>query len=244
MAPLVPMAVLCCALAQPFQLDDVLAAIERVESSGRPWTILDNATGQSLDLPSRAQAERIAADRLGLGHNLDLGLYQINSIQLRRPDAALATIFDPGVQVQLARTILLEFLAQARELYGDTDLAWERAIGAYNDGNVRADNLPYVGRVLRQLGRTPLQRPAAADVRAAAIEPPEFTPFAFDPERNLPDRADDLGDELALAAVAATLLIAATLGLGWPLLIRATLAAAAAGHALLPRSRVVRRSAP
>jgi len=150
------------AAVDPLQVDDVLAAIEQVESAGRPWTIFDNSSGQSIQLSSRAEAEQVAAIRLGQGHNLDLGLYQINTIQLRRQGVGLATIFDPGVQQQLARTILAEFLARARAIYGDTQLAWERAIGAYNAGNVAVDNEPYVARVMRAMRRAPLTRASFA----------------------------------------------------------------------------------
>jgi len=171
--------------AADFAFEPVLAAIQQVESAGRPWVIRDNATGQSLDLASRGQAEATAAIRLELGHSLDLGLYQINSVHLRRPGVSLATVFDTAVQRDLARTILAEFLLRARSLYGDTQLAWERAIGAYNDGHVESENQPYVARVLRVLGRIPLTRP---DGGAAGRDASAWIPFA-DGRDGAPDPA-------------------------------------------------------
>ncbi len=144
-----------------FSVDAVLDAIRIVESAGKPWSIFDNTTRQSLDPVDRSDAEDTARLRLQLGHNLDLGAYQINSIQLRRRGLALEAVFDPAVQRTLAETIFGEFLARARLRYGDSALAWERAIGAYNAGRVDADNPAYVARVLALLGRSPFAPPAA-----------------------------------------------------------------------------------
>jgi hypothetical protein len=172
-----------------------------VESAGRPWVIRDNATGQAVELPDRRGAEAAAAVRLQLGHNLDLGLYQINSVHLRRPGVNLSTVFDPAVQQSLARTILAEFLQRARAIYGNTEFAWERAIGAYNDGQVESDNEPYVTRVLRVLGRVPLIRPSAADDRsllatdpigAASVSPAVDPGWSFDAPPRRRDHAAHL----------------------------------------------------
>jgi hypothetical protein len=190
------------AVASELEFEPVLAAIQSVESAGRPWVIRDNATGQAVELPDRQGAEAAAAVRLQLGHNLDLGLYQINSVHLRRPGVNLATVFDPGVQQSLARTILAEFLQRARAIYGNTELAWERAIGAYNDGQVESDNEPYVTRVLRVLGRVPLIRPAVPDDRsvlaaspiaAASIDPAADPVWSFDAPRRRREQAARLG---------------------------------------------------
>jgi type IV secretion system protein VirB1 len=151
LAGLLPLAAGPAAPAE-LEFEPVLAAIERVESSGHPWSILDNTTGRSYALADRGAAEKYARYLIGLGHNLDLGLYQINTIQLRRPDVSIDTIFDPAAQQQLARSILGEFLTRARERFGDTDLAWERAIGAYNGGSILVENAPYVARVFGVLG--------------------------------------------------------------------------------------------
>lgn len=227
----------------PLDVDGVLAAIQQVESAGRPWTILDNSTGQSINLPSRAVAEQTASVRLQLGHNLDMGLYQINSIQLRRTDVALATIFDPDIQLQLARVILLEFLDRARALYGDSELAWERAIGAYNDGHVETDNPPYVARVLRAMGRLPLIRPSASTVAATGLTADVLADAPFDPFAGAPGHgrsgrssnglfADPDPDLVTLALLAVALLIASALGASLPLLLRVVGATAAVGQAM------------
>lgn len=210
-------------------LDSVLAAIEQVESAGRPWVVFDNSVGESIDSPSRERAEGVAQSRLALGHNLDLGLYQINSIQLRRPEVRLATIFEPAVQADLARTILGEFLARARALYGDGELAWERAIGAYNAGHVDSDNAPYVARVLRAMGRIPLTRPAGAPIDADLSDRKgSDRPVAgWIADAAAPVRMPDI--EAVLAAVGAVLVVAALFALGGPV------AATAILLRLLPR---------
>jgi hypothetical protein len=54
-----------------------LEAIGRHESGFRPWAIRDDVTKESIFPATRAEAERIAAERLARGHVLGLGWMQI-----------------------------------------------------------------------------------------------------------------------------------------------------------------------
>lgn len=138
------------------ELEPFFQAIRQRESAGHPWSIFDNTTHRSYRLSSRAEAERLAGELVALGHNLDLGLYQLNwHWQGRRANLTLANVFDPAVNESVARTILAEFHAAARALYASTDEAVRMAVGAYNNGRVRVHNPGYVNGVFRLAGLAP-----------------------------------------------------------------------------------------
>jgi len=198
------------AAAAEFGLEAVLDAVRIVESGGHPWVVFDNTTGQSLESPDRGAAEALARQRLSQGHSLDLGEFQINSMQLRRPGLRIETVFEPAMQRGVAREILGEFLARARQRYGDTELAWRRAIGAYNCGRIDVDHPDYVARVLRHLGAVAL--PAAPVVAAEGARPagagPAFAAIGYGREAPAAAAASgDRAEEQSIAAGAAMLLI-------------------------------------
>ncbi len=136
---------------------DVLDAIKQVESGGNPYAIRDNTGNRSYAPKSLADAVTQAKALLALSHNIDMGMYQINSIHLKGPGVTVDNIFDATVQTSTAAKIFNDFHTQAKALYGDTDLALWRATGAYNAGNLALykDNIPYVSRVLAVLGIAP-----------------------------------------------------------------------------------------
>jgi len=164
-------------------VDAVLAAIRKVESGGDPWAIHDNATGATHRSGSEAAAVELASRLIATGHDIDMGAFQINSRQLGRAGVSLTRLFDPTVNAALARTIFTEFHTAAKALFGDNDAALQRAIGAYNAGNVRAANPRYVDRVLRALGQgAPRPIEASVGVTVPAQDPPE--PEASSPWSN------------------------------------------------------------
>lgn len=154
--------------ANGYDFASVMAAILKTESGGRPYAIFDNTTRKSYQLSSRAEAEKMASYLISLNHNIDMGLYQINSFHLSR-GWTVTSIFDTNFNRKAAETIFTEWLNAAKKLYGDTALAWERAIGAYNAGNfgLKKGNPVYVNKVLRAMGAP-----------APAIDKPDETPTA------------------------------------------------------------------
>jgi len=136
----------------------VLDAIRQVESGGNPYAIRDNSANRSYSPANLADAVAKAKELLALGHNLDLGAYQINSIHLTRPGVSVDTIFDRGVQSRVAGQIFDDFYGQSKVVNGDTDAAVWRAVGAYHIGTagLYRDNVPYTSRVIAAAGLRPL----------------------------------------------------------------------------------------
>lgn len=138
----------------PPELVPYFKAIKIAESSGHPWSIYNNTIGKSYRLNSRAEAEAKAADLLSLGHNLDIGLMQLNwKYQGKRPGVTMANVFDPPVNEGIARQVFLEFWQQAKAVATDFESRIIAAVGAYNNGRVRLPNLKYVRKVWRELGK-------------------------------------------------------------------------------------------
>lgn len=138
----------------PSELEPYFNAIRMVESRNHPWSIFDNTTRQSYRLNSRAEAEAKAEELIKYGHNVDLGLMQLNCrYQCKRPGVSLANIFDPQVNVNTARIIFLEFWEQARRISTEFNARIVAAVGAYNNGRVGTPNVSYVQKVWQQLGK-------------------------------------------------------------------------------------------
>lgn len=138
----------------PAALEPYFAAIQQVESRGHPWSIFDNTTRRSYRLASRAEAEAKARELIQYGHNLDLGLMQLNcKYQCRREGVSLDNIFEPETNLRIARTVFLEFWEQARRVSTDFAARVAAAVGAYNNGRVAVPNPGYVDKVWRQMGR-------------------------------------------------------------------------------------------
>lgn len=139
----------------PSELEPYFAAIKQVESRGHPWSIFDNTTRQSYRLNSRAEAEAKARELIRYGHNLDLGLMQLNCrYQCTREGVSLDNIFDPAVNVAIAKTVFLEFWDQARRVSTEFLSRVMAAVGAYNNGRVHLPNPGYLDKVWRVLGRS------------------------------------------------------------------------------------------
>lgn len=153
--------------ALPPELVPLFNAIRVKESASHPWSIYDNTAAKSYRLASRAEAEKLAKDLVSRGHNLDLGLFQLNwQWQQKRPGLTLDNVFDPVMNESVAQTVLAEFYATARTLYSNIDDAIRMAVGAYNNGKVRVHNPRYVNGVYRIAG---LPHPYADEGGAAAV---------------------------------------------------------------------------
>ncbi len=138
----------------PAELEPYFAAIRQVESRGHPWSIFDNTARRSYQLASRAEAESKARELLAYGHNLDLGVMQLNcKYQCKRPGVSVDNIFDPEVNVSVARVVFIEFWEQARRVSTEFLSRVIAAVGAYNNGRVLLPNPGYVQKVWRQMGR-------------------------------------------------------------------------------------------
>jgi type IV secretion system protein VirB1 len=128
-----------------------MAAIVRAESSGWPLTIHDNTTARSYSFGDRTQAEAAATRLIAAGHNLDLGLAQINIGNLRPLGLGVHDVFDSCANLRAGATILRGAYTAAVARFGPGQIALRHALSAYNSGSLFAAP-DYVRRVIEASG--------------------------------------------------------------------------------------------
>ena len=131
----------------PAVAPSTMAAIVQVESGGDPFAIDDNTTGRSYYPRDRATAERLARRLLDAGHLVDLGIAQIDSMNLAGVGVNAHTIFDPCMNLSVGARILRDDYVFAARRYGDGQVALRHAIGMYNTGRLNA-GARYIARVV------------------------------------------------------------------------------------------------
>jgi type IV secretion system protein VirB1 len=154
-----------------------MAAIVKTESNGNPWRIGDNTTGQSLTLSSQDAAVAKATELAAQGHNLDLGLGQINIRNLPRLGLTISQVFDPCTNLNAASQVLNWGLARAVKVNGQTLTSLYGAISAYNTGSLTAGfKNGYVQQVARNANASAPDRPALRDRQHVSAAIPETDP--------------------------------------------------------------------
>jgi type IV secretion system protein VirB1 len=111
-----------------------LAAVISYESGGRPDAIGDNSTRRAYFPTDRATAENLASRLIALGHDLDLGLMQVNARNLTRFHISVRAAFDPCTNLAAGARILSEDYARAARRFGRGQGALYHALSAYNTG--------------------------------------------------------------------------------------------------------------
>jgi len=124
-----------------------MAAIVQVESGGNPLAIGDNTTSHSYYPRDRVTAERLARRLLNAGHLLDLGIAQIDSMNLAGFGVTTHAIFDPCINLSIGAKILSDDYLFAARTYRDAQVALRHAIGMYNTGRLNA-GARYIARVV------------------------------------------------------------------------------------------------
>jgi type IV secretion system protein VirB1 len=150
-----------------------MAAIVSVESGSDTDAIHDNTTGRAYLSLDDASAIAQARQLLGRGHNLDLGLAQINSDNLPSLGLSVADTFDPCTNLQGGGHILSEDYRNASAAFGEGQYALRRAIGAYNTGSIFS-GYGYVSNVLAAAGLSAADDfpvPDIASLRAVLSNP-------------------------------------------------------------------------
>ncbi len=123
-----------------------MAALVQQESGGNPLAIHDNTSGQSYRPASLFEAVGLARRLIAARHSVDLGLAQINSLNLSSLHLDAQQVFDPCRNLGAAQTILLRGMKQAGgSLRG--------ALAAYNTGYVAGQaGARYASGVFSQAG--------------------------------------------------------------------------------------------
>lgn len=126
-------------------------AIIQVESGGNPLAVGDNTLKRSFSPKSAADAVQLATRLMYQGHNIDIGLMQVNSCHIRPMGLSLAELFDPCRNIRIGTTILAEFYRQHKT--NDPAQSLFRALSAYNTGQAWK-GAGYVNRILEAAGAT------------------------------------------------------------------------------------------
>jgi type IV secretion system protein VirB1 len=128
-----------------------MTAIVRVESGGNPLLIHDNSIDRTFSPHDANQGVVWANQLLGLGHSIDLGISQINSVNLPKLGLSVREAFDPCSNVHGGATILASDYRAAASQFGQGQYALRRAIGAYNSGSLFA-GYGYIAKILAAVG--------------------------------------------------------------------------------------------
>lgn len=133
---------------------DTVKAIIKVESSGNPLAIGVNFGGGRAHKPDNTQeAAQIARNLIANGKNIDMGLMQINSANMKRLGLTTEQIFDPCTNINIGTKILSQNYVQAVRIHGAGEQALRAALSAYNTGNmVKGFQNGYVAKYYKNNG--------------------------------------------------------------------------------------------
>lgn len=156
---------------------DTVKAIIRVESNGNPLAIGVNFGGNRSPRPQSAnEAAQISRNLIENGKNIDMGLMQINSANMRRMGLTPEAIFDPCTNIRVGTQILSTNYAQAVQLHGEGEVALRAALSAYNTGSmVRGLRNGYVARYYRNNNAarfSAIQEARIIEASSSLISPP------------------------------------------------------------------------
>lgn len=114
----------------------VAHAIVKQESAFNPYAIGVNKGGKPVKQPKTyAQAVATAKQLLASGYNIDLGLGQINSSNLKWLNLSVEQAFNPCANLKAMQTVYLECFKKSGETGLGTKM--QRALSCYNTGNAR-----------------------------------------------------------------------------------------------------------
>ena len=158
---------------------ETVKAIIRVESGGNPLAIGVNYGGGRAQRPrSQDEAIQIANSLIASGKNIDMGLMQINSANLRRLGLTTETIFDPCTNIRAGTQILSVNYANAVRAHGRTEAALKAALSTYNTGNMtRGFRNGYVARYYKNSqSRGSMSEPIGAGALIREVESGQSIP--------------------------------------------------------------------
>lgn len=158
---------------------ETLLAVARVESGLDPLAIgVNGAAPRRVHIASRSEAVAQAGALIAGGANVDLGLAQINSANLRRLGLSLADAFDPCRSLAASATLLLSNYQTARAVAADDQTALRIALSLYNTGDRQHGfSNGYVARVARWAAVGPALPADPLTPVAEAPPPPSWDAF-------------------------------------------------------------------
>lgn len=157
---------------------DTIARIVQVESGNKVFAInVNRLRGRQPRADNIEDAARLVRLYIARGHTVDMGLMQINSVNLRRLGYTVEDMFDPCTNLKAGAKILTENYTAASRQMDNSQAALRAALSAYNTGNFRNGfRNGYVAKYLRgpatiDLPDGPASAPAPAiDLTALKVE--------------------------------------------------------------------------
>lgn len=131
-----------------------IIALMKHESNLKPYQININYTRQKLKRQPANHAEAVtwATHLIQRGYNIDMGLMQINSSNLKKLGLSVDSVFQPCVNLRAGALILLENYQRASIRYGHGENAFYSALSAYNTGHFnKGFQNGYVNKVMYHL---------------------------------------------------------------------------------------------
>ncbi|MBU2754991.1 lytic transglycosylase domain-containing protein [Acidithiobacillus sp. CV18-2] len=128
-----------------------LAAIVQMESGGNPWVLWDNTAHRGYHPQTRKGAERILRVLMAEGHQVDVGIAQVDTVNFAAYGLRPATAFDACTNLRVGAEILAADYRQATTTYGPGQTALYHAFEAYNSGRLHGDS-GYANRILTAAG--------------------------------------------------------------------------------------------
>ncbi|WP_312283643.1 lytic transglycosylase domain-containing protein [Candidatus Igneacidithiobacillus taiwanensis] len=136
-----------------------MTAIVRVESGGNPWVLWDNTANRGYHPKSRQEALRILRILLAAGHQVDVGIAQVDSENFAQYHLTPKTALNACRNLQAGAQILQADWQQALSRGMTGQAALYHAFEAYNSGHLFGDSV-YAKRVLGAAG-SPVFLPVA-----------------------------------------------------------------------------------
>jgi type IV secretion system protein VirB1 len=131
----------------PSVSSDTMSAIISVESGGNPYAVGDNTDRRSYSPRTYAEGLALAQSLLARGHNIDLGLAQVNSSNFLAYRVTAASVLFPCQNLIVASAILAGAYSTSSAVFHSPETALRGALGAYNTGSVYS-GAAYVSRVV------------------------------------------------------------------------------------------------
>ncbi len=157
---------------------ETLVSVVHTESHFNPYAIGVNAKGVAAPNPSdRVSAAAAARSLIARGYNIDLGLGQINSANLRWLGLSVDDAFDPCRNLAAAARVLASNYLNVVRSSPSTEVAIATAMSMYNTGSrSRGFGNGYVGRVYAS------SNVVVPAIRRRAMSEPAALPAPVTPE--------------------------------------------------------------
>lgn len=117
---------------------ETIAQVIKVESDNNPIAI--NVNGKKIHFKKPATMEEAistAKELTDQGHNIDVGLMQINSKNLVKFNISLSDSFEPCTNISVGSLLLKDAYKKASLKFGRGQKSLQAALSIYNTGNMQ-----------------------------------------------------------------------------------------------------------